>query len=770
MKKSFVIALIILLLNTLIFAELVDVKPASPVYPHVLKVINAGIMDTDTQGKFNGAISVSRYDLAIFGSKFLDYLDENYKLKIETMDASLSKLLNEKLPDRVYTLENFIFSLDTDYKNTKNTVSELSKDVYYLKQAISINSTETNNPIFKAIAQNASMIAQKKSEETIKQLYETTLATMITFSNRMDEFEKSVEQLAEEFSKTKEYMINTLDDYLNKEKNYYKSYIDELFEKEKTGLKVYITNEISSQIRWKGNTDEATITQLMNEINTLKNQIASSNTYVDDIIQQKFDFEVKPLMELTSKIPELDNQIKILNDKITKLETSGVNISNSATLSNDTLLYKKLRDIDMKVNSLQSLQIKVEELEKAVNSYSAILTDTTNRLNNIDNRILDIQKNMSSLKSGNGGTVPSEIIDRIAVLENRVSNIERLENAADEIDKFSKQLQNFDQRIGLLEGAAFGKENESLSNLFTRLDQIESRINTNDYAVSNLTAQVLNMSKDLDAFREAVKASGVKDSSELLKQIAEALPKINNIEELSNKNYQDIQKINADLKLVSELSEQVRNLNNIVQSLAIQPPTQKLQNEVIANSKTLFELKSDFDKKSTKIDTLENRLKSLEKSIYTLENLPSNNQDALINIIDDMVSQELMKKSDDIKNYIYMQIKDDLIKENMKSLEAIVTRLNNLENKVNMSVDSSYLGDKIYKIEDDITALKTKNNQLENEILEMKKSEMSNDALNRRLQNLEEQLHSQNLMSNVIYALIGGVVGGIAVYILLGGF
>lgn len=774
--KKIIIILSFLIVFSIIFGEITDVKPASPVYPHVFKVINAGIMDTDTQGKFNGSISVSRYDLAIFGSKFLDYLNENYKKEIMTLDASLTKLEIEKLPERVYTLENFIFSLDADYKNTKNNVMDLSNRVKNLENAITIDSTDSNNPIFKTIAQNAYMVAEKRSEQKINELYETTLASIVLFSNRMNEFEKTVEQVLDQFSKTKEYMTNTLDDYLKREQSNYKSYIDDLFSKEKDGLKLFITNEVSAQMRWKKSTEDSTLTQLTNDINELKNQISSSNEYIDNIIQQKFDFQIKPLINLTSKIPELDNQIRELNDKVLQLETSGIKITDSSTLSNDTLLYKKLQEIENKTNDIPTLKNKIDEFEKVINSYNGILSDASNRINNLESKVIDLEKNISDIKVTANTQLPQELLDRLSNIEKRLDNMKALENAADELNTFSKTLKEYDQRIALLEGAAFDKQSDSISNLFSKIDKIEARINTNDYAVSNLTAQVLNMSKDLEDFRKAVKDSGVNNIGELLTNINSALPKINNLDQLSTKNYQEIQKINDQLKTIDELkakddelTKKIRDMNKLVQDLALQPPTEKLQNDVITNSKTLFELKSEFDKKVLQLNTFEERLKSLEKSIYNLENLPSNNKDVLTNIIGDMVSQEIMKKSDDIKDYVYMQIKDDLIKENMKSLESIITRLNNVEDKVNTISNSSYLDEKIINMEKDITNLKSQNNQISNELLEMKKDSSEVNLLESKVSKLEKDIHNQNIMNNILYSLIGGIVGGIAVYVVLGG-
>ncbi|SHE78160.1 hypothetical protein SAMN02745164_01128 [Marinitoga hydrogenitolerans DSM 16785] len=774
--KKLLIFVTMLIFVSFLFGEIIDVKPASPVYPYVYKVVNAGIMETDTQGKFNGAISVSRYDLAIFGSNLLDYLDTNYKKRLDSLDASLTNLETEKLPERVYTLENFIFSLDADYKNTKNIVMELSDKVKNLENAITIESTDSNNPIFNAIAQNAYMVAEKKSVEKINELYETTLASIVIFSNRMNEFESAVEEVLEQFAKTKEYMTNTLDDYLKREQNNYKSYIDELFTKERDGLKLFITNEVAAQMRWKKDSDSATITQLMNEINDLKNELSSSNAYIDNIIQQKFDFQIKPLINLTTKIPELSNQIKELNDKVLQLETSGISPTDYSTISNDTLLFKKLQSIENSINSLESLKIKVEELEKVTNSYSAILSDSSNRLNNFDNKILEFQKDLSNLKTTIQTELPKELLDRLSIIEERLNNMTKLQNAADEINKFSKKLQEYDQRIGLLEGAAFDKENESISNLFTKLDQIESRINTNDYAVSNLTAQVLGMAKDLQDFKNAVEESGLNNIGELLTNINSALPKISNIEQLSTKNYQEIQKINDKLKVINELkikdddlTKKIRDMNKLVQDLALQPPTERLQTDVINNTKTLFELKSEFDKKMSQLDTFEKRLKSLENSIYTLENLPSNNKEALTEIIGEMVTQSMMKKSDDIKNYVYMQIKDDLIKENMKSLESIITRLNNVEQKVENVSDISYIDEKVINLEKNITELKSQNNKITSELLEMKKDISNTNDLNSKVQELENRINNQNILNNIIYGLVGGIVGGIAVYVIMGG-
>ncbi|KLO21893.1 hypothetical protein [Marinitoga sp. 1155] len=766
--KKFLIFISIFIFIVSIFGEILDVKPTSPVYPHVYKIVKAGIMETDTQGKFNGAISVSRYDLAIFGSNFLDYLNENYKKKLDSLDASLTKLEMEKLPQRVYTLENFMFSLDADYKNTKNLLDDFSTRIKNLEKAITIDSTDSNNPIFNAIAQNAYMVAEKKSVEKINELYETTLASIVIFSNRMNDFEKAVEGVLEEFSRTKEYMTNTLDDYLKREQSNYKSYIDELFTKEKEGLKVYITNEVAAQMRWKKDSENATIMELKNELNNLKNEISSSNTYIDEVVQQKFDFQVKPLMNLTSRIPELSNQINELSDRVSYLE-SGIKMTDSSTITNEPLLLRKLQTIEDKIDNIESLKIKVDELEKITNSYSAILSDSSNRVNILDKKVLDIQKEISDLKTNIKTGIPEELLNRLSLIEEKINNMKKLENAADEIRNLNKKLQEYDQRIGLLEGAAFDKENESISNLFTKLDKIESRINTNDYAVSNLTTQVLGMEKDLEAFRNAVKESGLNNIGELLKNVNSALPKLSNIEQLSTKNSLEIQKLNNELKIVEELTKKIKTLNNLVQELALQPPTEKLQKDVINNTKVLFELKNNFDKNTLKLNNFEGRLKSLENSIYNLESLPSNNKDVLTGIISDMVSQSLMSKSDEIKDYVYMQIKDDLIKANMKSLESIITRLNIVEQKVENVSDTSYLDEKIIDLEKEVTNLKSQNSKITTELLEMKKYSENTDNLESRLQSLESRINNQNILNNLLYGLVGGIVGGIAVYVIMGG-
>ncbi|GAB6188495.1 hypothetical protein JCM30566_02340 [Marinitoga arctica] len=728
--KNLSIFIFLLYSVSIIFGEIVDVKPASPVYPHVYKTVEAGIMETDTEGKFNGAISVSRYDLAIFGSKLLDYLDMNYKKRIETLDSSLTKLETEKLPDRVYTMENFIFSLDADYKTTKDAVLELSSKVKNLENAITINSTDSNNPIFNVIAQNAYIVAEEKAVEKINELYETTLASIVIFSDRMNDFETAVEEVLNQFAKTKEYMTNTLDDYLTREKNNYKSYIDGLFNKEKEGLKLYITNEVSAQMRWKKESENATITQLINEINNLKNEISYSTEYIDNIIQQKFDLQVKPLINLTTKIPELDNQIKELSDKIIQLETSGVTVTDYSTISNDSLLLKKLQTLENKVNLTDSLMIKIDELEKIINSYSNILSDSSNRLNTLDKKFLDIQKEFSNIKTSTQVELPKELLDRLSILEEKVNNMAQLQNAADEINSFNQKLHEYDQRIALLEGAAFDKKSESISNLFTKLDQIEARINTNDYAVSNLTEQVLNMAKDFDEFKNAINENGIEDISSFFKKLNTALPKLSTIDEFSMKN---------------------------------------LQENVLTNTKSLYELKSIIDKETLKINTFENRLKALEGSIYNLKNLPANNQDTLKEIINEMVSQSIINKSDEIRDYVYMQIKDDLIKDNMKSLESILVRLNNVEQKVDNITDMSYLDEKVISMEKEITNIKSQNNRINNELLELKTDQSVSTNLSSKIEELEKRINNQNILNNIIYGLIGGIVGGLAVFVVMGG-
>ncbi|MBM7559810.1 hypothetical protein [Marinitoga litoralis] len=687
MKKLFykIPVIVILILFSTAFTEIVDVKPVSPAYPHVLKVVNEGLMDTDTEGKFNGAISVSRYDIAIFGSRLLDYLYDNYMKKIETLNASLTMLENEKLPERVYTLENFIFSLDADYKNTKNNVMELNDRVMHLENAITFDSTDVNNPLFKAIAQNAYKIAENKSIEKINELYETTLATMITFSNRMDEFENAVENVLDQFSKTKEYMTNTLDEYLNREKNNYKTYIDELFEKEKDGLKLYITNEISTQLRWKNDTNNATINQLVNEINNLKNEIYKSNEYIDNIIQQKFDFQVKPLISLTSKIPELDSKINELNDKIENIN------NNSSNSSNDTLLLKKINSIETDVNSLKVLSSKVEDLEKIANSYSAIINDASNRINNLDSRILDLEKQKGN--NINNYEIPKDLLNRISIIEERLNNMKVLETAASTVTLFDEEISNNKMKINSLE------------------EKIKS---------------LEKLSSDFILFNIALNNSGMKDINELL----------------------------STLKNIKELSD----------DLSLNSKDEKLKKDIANNAKSILEI----NKKIDKLEFFDKRLKLLESAVYSLNNLPSE-KEALSNIIDEMVLNSIMKNTDNIKEQLYLEIKDELIKTNMKSLDSIISRLNLLENNINSQSNSTYLDEKIVQIENTINTLKTENNEIKNKLEKIEYSSNEINYLNSKVSELENKLDNNNLYNNLIYSLIGGIVAGIAVYVIMGG-
>ncbi|OQY10951.1 MAG: hypothetical protein B6I29_00160, partial [Marinitoga sp. 4572_148] len=344
--------------------------------------------------------------------------------------------------------------------------------------------------------------------------------------------------------------------------------------------------------------------------------------------------------------------------------------------------------------------------------------------------VLDIQKELSNIKTSTQIELPKELLDRLSILEKKVNSMAKLQNAADEINDLNKKLNEYDQKIALLEGVAFDKKSESISNLFTKLDQIEARINTNDYAVSNLTTQIFNLSKDFNEFKNAINESGIENIGDFFKKLNTTLPKLSNIDEFSIK---------------------------------------KLQEDVLTNTKSLYELKSKFDKKSLEFETFNNRLKSLEGAIYNLENLPANNQDSLNEIIDEMVSQSIIKKYDDIKNYVYMQIKDDLIKENMKSLESILARLNDVEKKVENVSDTSYLDEKIISMESEITNIKSQNNKINNELLELKSRNAASDTLKSKIDELENKINNQNILNNIIYGLIGGIVGGITVFVVMGG-
>ncbi|BBE32138.1 hypothetical protein OSSY52_22790 [Tepiditoga spiralis] len=499
MKRN-VLILTIVLISIFIFSEptIKDLKPSSPTYPHVIRMIENQIMTVDNQARFNGANPIIKYDLAVFGSKFLDYFKGKYGVKIKEFEDRLSILENMNLDKRISTLETSFYNYSEKSILIENNIDEINKKINDILMVIDPSSSiNSNNAVFTEIENKAQKIAQKVALEELKRVSDTTLATVNEFSDRLSKFEQSVQDLNNKYDKSIEYLNTIIVSNEEKSRNELKNYVNQKLNIEIDALKASMRNIANSEVGYLNATLDATFSNLDSRINKLEtNSNQKIDSYINGIDSRLLNLEAKInsianfnseniKTNTTGEILKIKTDIEVLRNTLNTLETSLKNLNNQNE-------YNK--------SYIDSFNLKEEYYTKKINEIEKKYDNLVSNLIFQSKKVDGIMFEMSKISTSNNINIDnSSLNERVASLERFFSNysdeIKKVDIYSNDIDKTLNEFQTIKDQ--------FKANNSKIENINNSFDTINTKIDSLS-KILNIDSQKLKDIKNLYDVNEKI--------------------------------------------------------------------------------------------------------------------------------------------------------------------------------------------------------------------------------------------------------------------------
>lgn len=321
--------LLMLLIIVVMGVEIKDVKPSSDIYEYVVKVIEAGIMEVDDKGYFNGSLLVTRYDMAEALSKLLDKVSIEAIAKITQQMESFQKLPDElnKVNQRVMLVENQLSQMNFE---------ELVRKIGELKTELSaqINTLESNleyvkgyNSFVEAVNESITKYVSQVDEQQF----------------RLAANERNLSQLSDIVNKLNDDM-----DYVFKEIENINSKILSL-----DNLKSNL--ESSAEFR---KALEASMTSFESSLQEIRKNL------------EEYDVRIQGILSRTDAINDLNEEISSVNEEFSNVKRLIVATNDSLTLMASDVETLKAENENLKLEN-QNLKKEVATLKKGI-WYSVI--------------------------------------------------------------------------------------------------------------------------------------------------------------------------------------------------------------------------------------------------------------------------------------------------------------------------------------------------------------------------------------------------------------
>lgn len=644
MKNKIIMVIFVMFSFVAFSADIVDLKPASPSYPHVVRMVDEGLMNLDNQSRFNGSDNVLRFDLAVFGSKVLDYFQNKYGVKVTEFEQRIKELENYNSDIRLTNLESSLFSVDDRITALNSEYMVIGKKVQDIISVISPDSEmNSDNEIFKTIIENSKNIAERTANEKVTEVKEETLKSITEFSKRLDGFEESVQLVNDKFDKTVEY-LNTI--ILSNQQNLsddMKEYIDRKFDIENTALETSLRNIANSESSMILNSIEATILSMDGRISEVENKVNKYNSdfmkgvesalndfeaRIDSIQKYSYDstvtFDSEDLLSVKADIDYNSRRIDNINGKITDLQD-------------------KYNFTDSYIKSFENLNNYYRNIVDEINKrYDTLSSNVIFQGKKIDNLIYDYTTSVSTVNSVEPKDL-DELKARIASVEQFLTlYVDQFSN----ISVFGDYIKNNDENISELK-SRIDSESKIFDSYTEKLSAFEAQINS--------LASLTDLNKD-----DLVKIGDIKDISY---KISDNEDKIKNITDTVYTNRNDVLDLKNNYEnLISQVNNfdinfnELDTLNSKYEELLdnykkIQEQNQLINPENLRNDVVSYinaEFTQEFVNIDSKYSDIVQKIEENQKDISGLNNaaLKSDNNEKSIQDLYRQINE--MKKPDQV--------------------------------------------------------------------------------------------------------------------------
>ncbi|HPX14987.1 MAG TPA: hypothetical protein PL068_00305 [Petrotogaceae bacterium] len=624
--RKFFLVIIFVFVSILTFSlEIRDLKPSSPYYSQVVRMVTDGLLELDSQGRFNGSSNVMRFDIAFFGANLIDYLDKKYSSSFDDFEKRISQIDTESLENRINNIETTLYNYDSKIismeKRIDSKISGLNSDIAQQKSRIEAlekfmnidGPLDTDSAIFKVISDNAVAIAN----DTAKKTADSYLKTLMSFSEqsnkKVDLFQSELLRIEEKLDKTTDSISFLFAQYEEKNRQQLNDYAKQRLDSEMEGMKVALRNIVNSHIGFYNQTAEATLSTLRDRIAAL--EYSGQNQY-----EKRFNDIISRLVYLESKETVPAFQSTVQNDKellIIKKDTQ--------SLANDIKDTKTLYD---------NLNNRVEYINAFIDTYDGRNEYFTKKLSELESKNSDVnsfvgelRQMLENIKATSDQSIPSSITDY--VLKNDFVNLQQEVRLMQEYlnmysDKLSQlyiytiKANEYDEKFKISEKTQ-SAQNESIQKLSLRTDSVESQINS--------LSSLIKLDKDT--------LNTIGNVASIAKRVGESEKKLEDLSSLVYENQNKLELIyNSDLlkqsnSLVSEINKnEIQKLKEdydflvksyiLLKNQTVSPEATKIAETVdLSNMKTEIkrELSSDL---ASELIKLQSDMSDTKKTVFSL--------------------------------------------------------------------------------------------------------------------------------------------------------
>ena len=696
--RKFSLVFVFVFISILSFSlDIRDLKPSSPYYSQVVRMVSDGLLELDSQGRFNGSSNVMRFDIAFFGANLIDYLDQKYSSSFDNFEKRISQIDIKSLENRINNIETTLYNYDGKIismeKKIDSKISGLNSDIAQQKSRIEAlekfmnvdGPLDTDSAIFKIISDSAATIAN----DTAKKTADAYLKTLMSFSEqsnkKVDLFQSELLRIEDKLDKTTDSISFLFAQYEEKNRQQLNDYAKQRLDSEMEGMKVALRNIVNSHIGFYNQTAEATLSNLRDRIAAL--EYSGQNQY-----EKRFNDIISRLVYLESKetVPSFQNTLQ--DDKqllIIKKDTQAL----ADDIKDIRTLYDKLN------NRVEYINAFIETYDGRSEYFTKKLSELESKNSDVNSFIGELRQMLENIKNNSEISKPGSITDY--VVKNDFVNLQQEVRLMQEYlnmysDKFSQlyiytvKANEYDEKFKMAEKTQ-SIQNESFQKLSLRTDSVESQINS--------LSSIIKLDKDT--------LNTIGNVASIGKRVGENEKRL---EELSSLVYENQNKL--ELIYNSDLSKQS---NSLVSEI---------------NKKEIQKLKEDYD--------------FLVKSYILLKNQAASSAATEI-----AGTADLNNMKTEIKRELSSDLASDLIKiqSDMSDIKKTVLLLDSKYNELNAEKASKK---EVADIESSVQKV-TASSELSSKITEMEKQISE-------LQKPNQDIFWSSTLSGVLGVAVGALI------------
>ncbi|HOT31079.1 MAG TPA: hypothetical protein PLA84_03745 [Petrotogaceae bacterium] len=625
MRKFFLVFIFIFVSIPVFSLEIRDLKPSSPYYSQVVRMVTDGLLELDSQGRFNGSSNVMRFDIAFFGANLIDYLDKKYSSSFDDFEKRISQIDTESLENRINNIETTLYNYDSKIismeKKIDSKISGLNSDIAQQKSRVEAlekfmnidGPLDTDSAIFKVILDNAAAIAN----DTAKKTADSYLKTLMSFSEqsnkKVDLFQSELLRIEEKLDKTTDSISFLFAQYEEKNRQQLNDYAKQRLDSEMEGIKVALRNIVNSHIGFYNQTAEATLSALRDRIAAL--EYSGQNQYekrFNDIISRLAYLESKETVSTFQSTVQNDTELLIIKKDIESLAND---------IKDNKTLYDKLN------NRVEYINAFIDTYDNRNEYFTRKLSELESKNSDVNSFVGELRQMLENIKATSNQSIPSSITDY--VLKNDFVNLQQEVRLMQEyINMYSDKLSQlyiytikaneYDEKFKISEKTQ-SAQNESIQKLSLRTDSVESQINS--------LSSLIKLDKDT--------LNTIGNVASIAKRVGESEKKLEDLSSLVYENQNKLELIyNSDLlkqsnSLVSEINKnEIQKLKEdydflvksyiLLKNQTVSPETTKIAETVdLSSMKTEIkrELSSDL---ASELIKLQSDMSDIKKTVFSL--------------------------------------------------------------------------------------------------------------------------------------------------------